>query len=139
MAKQLEIWPSMVSTLSVGWERDDLPLVHVFAQAEPGQAFQPGDGQGGPHWPCVVCVMHGYTRADFERQMTALLEAATAPSEQCDATYDPAGTAMAHHGVQRCIVMKKGHSLGDGMRPDHYGPALAWTEAPAQQQKDRPK
>ncbi len=71
--KQIKIYPSMLSTLSVGWLRDDLPMVHVFAQAEPGAAFRTGNGNDYPHWPCAVCEAHGYTEADFGRQMLELM------------------------------------------------------------------
>jgi hypothetical protein len=72
MLKELKIYPSLTTTQSVGWDRDDAPLVHVFAQAEPGQPFTPTNGRGGPHWPCKVCIYHGYTKADFHNQISRL-------------------------------------------------------------------
>lgn len=74
--KQLYVYGSMnPNSCSVGWMRDDLPMVHVFAQAAPGAVFQPSDGRGGPHWPCKVCDHYGYTEHDFDEQMTALMRA----------------------------------------------------------------
>lgn len=74
-AKQLKVYGSLVTTNSVGWGRDDMPVIHVFAQAEPGAVFKPSNGRGGPHWPCVVCDEHGYTEDDFHKQMAALMRA----------------------------------------------------------------
>ncbi len=72
--KKLKVYTSMAtSSSSVGWERDDVPMVHVFAQAEPGTVFQPSDGRGGPHWPCKVCDWHGYTAEDFNAQMLEIM------------------------------------------------------------------
>jgi hypothetical protein len=74
--KQLRVYTSLDPKNSVGWMRDDIPggyVVHVFAQALPGAMFQPSDGRGGPHWPCEVCKMHGYTEADFHEQMLELM------------------------------------------------------------------
>ncbi len=76
--KQLKVFASLGSTHSVGWERDDLPMVHVFGNAEPGARFKPSNGRGGPHWPCPVCQAHGYTEADFHRQLKALASRAQA-------------------------------------------------------------
>jgi hypothetical protein len=69
--KQLTVLPSLGTTYSVGWLRDD-GLFHQFAQAVPGERFRPVNGNGGPHWPCSVCDAHGYTEADFDRQMKQL-------------------------------------------------------------------
>ena len=72
--KQLEIMPSIGETFAVGWLRDDMPnVVHVFANALQGQIFKPGNGFGGPHWPCKVCEAHGYSEEDFDVQMRALM------------------------------------------------------------------
>lgn len=71
--KKLRVYPSLARTLSVGWMRDDLPMVHVFGQAEPGQIFQPSNGHGGSHWPCSVCEEHNYTVMDFDQQMCELM------------------------------------------------------------------
>jgi hypothetical protein len=49
-------------------------MVHVFAQAKPGEPFQPSNGRGGPHWPCPVCEAHGYTKEDFHREMVELMK-----------------------------------------------------------------
>jgi len=53
----------------VGWERDDLPVIHVFAKAAPGDMFTASNGHGGPHWPCEICDAHGYSEADFHEQI----------------------------------------------------------------------
>lgn len=71
---QLKVFRSLAASYSVGWKREDVPMVHVFAQAEPGAVFQPSDGHGGPHWPCTVCSQHGYTEEDFHKDMTAIME-----------------------------------------------------------------
>lgn len=73
--KQLQIFRSMdPMSQSVGWLRDDpTKMVHVFAQAAPGEPFQPSNGRGGPHWPCSVCESHGYAELDFKQQMLALM------------------------------------------------------------------
>lgn len=67
--KRLEVYRSLGPELSIGWERDDLPLIHVFAQKVPGGAFSV-DG----HWPCQVCEAHGFTERDFHSQISAALE-----------------------------------------------------------------
>jgi hypothetical protein len=68
--KQLQVYSSLGTTFSVGWERDDLPmLVHVFANAAPGERF---DVQ--KHWPCKVCESHGYTEVNFHAQIGPALE-----------------------------------------------------------------
>ena len=73
--KQLKVYRSLATSLSVGWQRDDLPLVHVIAQAEPGEVITPSKGpQGGPHWPCTVCENHGYSEKLFYEQLPAALE-----------------------------------------------------------------
>ncbi len=72
--KRIRVFSSLDSTNSVGWAREDLPLIHVFAQAKPGEAFQPSNGNGGPHWPCAVCDAHGYTPEMFHAQMLVLME-----------------------------------------------------------------
>lgn len=73
--KQLKVFPSLATTLSVGWRRDDVDgVVHVFGQAEPGQPFALSNGRGGPHWPCPVCVAHGYTPEDFHTQIRELMQ-----------------------------------------------------------------
>ncbi len=82
--KVLNVYRSLASSLSVGWERDDISIagaegvtgkvIHVFAQAEPGQPFQANDGHGNPHWPCEVCAAHGYTEAHFHAQVREALE-----------------------------------------------------------------
>jgi len=74
MPKQLQIFRSMAEANSVGWVRDDVHMMHVFAQAKPGEHIVPGDGHGGKHWPCVVCEHHGYTEAIFWSQLAALIK-----------------------------------------------------------------
>lgn len=66
----LELYRSLGTTLSVGWAREDLPMIHVFFQAEPGQRvkFELSD-----HWPCKVCKDHGYTIEDFKAQLEPAL------------------------------------------------------------------
>jgi hypothetical protein len=71
---QLQVFRSLAPEFTVGWKREDLPMVHGFAQALPGTAFQPSDGHGGPHWPCKVCDYHGYTEEDFYRDMVVLMK-----------------------------------------------------------------
>lgn len=68
--KTLQVYRSLGALLSVGWERDDVPMVHVFAQAAPGSAFKVDR-----HWPCPVCAAHGYTETDFRLQIGPALEA----------------------------------------------------------------
>lgn len=72
--KQLRIVRSMGHTLGVGWMRDDAPMFHMFANVAPGEKFQPSDGHGGPHWPCKVCIEHGYTDEDFHGQIVDALK-----------------------------------------------------------------
>jgi len=73
--KQIQVYESMdPKSYSVGWLRDDMPVVHVFAQTSPGQPFQPSNGRGGPHWPCDVCEGHGYTELDFQDQMLEIMQ-----------------------------------------------------------------
>jgi|APFre7841882654_1041346.scaffolds.fasta_scaffold04698_2 hypothetical protein len=43
---QLQVFRSLAPEFTVGWKRADLPMVHGFAQALPGTAFQPSDGHG---------------------------------------------------------------------------------------------
>ena len=75
MRKQLQVYRSLGTALSVGWPRDDVPtVIHVFAQAEPGASFKPEDGYGNPHWPCRVCKAHGFTESDFRDQILGALE-----------------------------------------------------------------
>jgi hypothetical protein len=70
MPKKLSVFRSIGKALGVGWERDDIPMLHVFAIAEPGESFQPSGGPDrGPHWPCEVCEEHGYTEEDFHAQV----------------------------------------------------------------------
>lgn len=73
MAKQLRVFPSMAGTYAVGWVRDDVKVVHVFANARSGQRFRPSNGRGGPHWPCEICESHGFTEQDFHNQIRAAL------------------------------------------------------------------
>jgi hypothetical protein len=74
--KQLQIFGSLAAEQSVGWLRDDARLVHVFAQAKPGERVMPSDGCGGEHWPCQVCDHHGYTEEDFWSQLAQLVNEA---------------------------------------------------------------
>jgi hypothetical protein len=71
---QLQVYGSLTTTLSIGWPREDLPVIHVFVQAEPGKPFWPSNGRGGPHWPCKVCKEHGYTKKDFYEQMAVIMD-----------------------------------------------------------------
>jgi len=69
--KTLRVYRSLGEELSVGWERDDLPmLIHIFASVRPGAAFSV-DG----HWPCEVCKKHNYTEQDFRAQIGPAFEA----------------------------------------------------------------
>jgi hypothetical protein len=71
---KLKVFRSLAPQNSVGWLRSDLPMVHVFAQALPGETFRPSNGpEGGPHWPCIVCEYHGYTQEDFHSDMLELM------------------------------------------------------------------
>jgi hypothetical protein len=72
--KQLKVFRSMGTKLGVGWMRDDVHAIHVFAMAAPGELFQPSDGHGGPHWPCGVCDEHSFTETDFHNQILDALE-----------------------------------------------------------------
>lgn len=72
--KQLEVYASMGGTYGVGWQRDDAPMIHLFANVAPGQRFQPVNSDGGPHWPCDVCRAHGFTEADFHAQIQEALK-----------------------------------------------------------------
>lgn len=72
--KQLELYHSFGGTIGVGWLRDDMKVIHMFANERPGEIFQPSDGNGGPHWPCGVCDEHGYTEKDFRDQILPALE-----------------------------------------------------------------
>jgi hypothetical protein len=66
----LELYRSLGTTLSVGWERTDLPLIHVIFQAEPGEYV---NFKLSSHWPCKVCEDHGYTIEDFKAQLEPAL------------------------------------------------------------------
>lgn len=83
MAKKLRIFESMGSALGVGWERDDHPMIHLFALAEPGEVFQPSVLGGGPHWPCEVCDEHGYTEQDFHGQIIEALNKGPKGNDSC--------------------------------------------------------
>ena len=72
--KQLKVFRSMGAQFGVGWTRDDLPMIHVFAMAASGERFRPSNGDDGPHWPCTVCDDHGFTEADFRDQIQGALE-----------------------------------------------------------------
>jgi hypothetical protein len=75
MTKKLQVFTSIVGTYTVGWERDDLPLIHMFFEGvAPGEPFRPSDDAGGPHWPCMVCDTHGFTEQDFHDQIRDALE-----------------------------------------------------------------
>ena len=74
MTAKLQVFASMGEEFSVGWKRDDAPLIHVFAQAKPGHRFTPGNGRGGLHWPCPVCDAHGFTEGDFYEQIADALK-----------------------------------------------------------------
>lgn len=66
---KLQVYRSLGESLSVGWERRDVPrLIHVFAQVVPGAAFSV-DG----HWPCPVCDEHGFSADDFHMQIADAL------------------------------------------------------------------
>ena len=71
--KLLRVLRSMGAKFGVGWERDDVDMIHIFATAAPGEAFCASNGHGGPHWPCEVCDSHGFTEADFYDQMPGAL------------------------------------------------------------------
>ncbi len=73
--KQLKIYASLGKEVSIGWARDDVPMVHCFASVLPGKNFKPSNGRGGPHWPCTVCDAHNYSENDFHTQMQALMRA----------------------------------------------------------------
>lgn len=73
--KQLEFLPSLGGTIGVGWKRDDIPgIFHMFASVLPGERFTARNAEGGPHWPCEVCVAHGYTEADFHKQVVEKIQ-----------------------------------------------------------------
>ena len=72
---QLQVFSSVVGTYTVGWHRDDLPMIHMFFKGVPsGESFRPSDEHGGPHWPCDVCDTHGFTEQDFTDQIHDALQ-----------------------------------------------------------------
>lgn len=81
MTKRLQVFPSLGNTFAVGWLRDDVPMIHTFANVAPGTRFQPSDGKGGPHWPCSVCKAHEFTEQDFVDQIHAALARGPEPTE----------------------------------------------------------
>ena len=72
--KTLRVFRLMGFTLGVGWMRDDIPMIHMFASVLSGEKFQSSNGHGGPHWPCDVCDEHGYIEEDFHDQIVEALE-----------------------------------------------------------------
>jgi hypothetical protein len=124
---KLQVFRSLAAQSSVGWLRSDVPMVHVFAQALPGEAFRPSNGpEGGPHWPCIVCDHHGYTQEDFYVEMLALMQTPTR---------EDTGTVITHGGADRrykmcqCYRCKKISECT--LENDFYGfegePLLCWT------------
>ena len=77
--KQLKLYRAFDGENAVGWDRDDVPMVHVLGKARPGAKFQPSDGHGGPHWPCPICDAHGYNETHFRNQMLWLMKAPEKP------------------------------------------------------------
>ncbi len=76
--KTLTLFASLdPNSCSFGWQRDDMKgVIHVLAIAKaPDWQIVAGDGNGGSHWPCPVCIYHGYTREMFARQLMAAARA----------------------------------------------------------------
>lgn len=80
LGKQLGVFHTMGGTLGVGWKRDDVNMIHLFANVAPGEKFQPTSGSlRGPHWPCNVCDSHRFTEKDFHDQIQSTLDKGPAP------------------------------------------------------------
>lgn len=66
--KQIQYYEDLGGGVQIGWERDDVPLVHVFTRELDGKPFEVPMN----HWPCEVCNKHNFTSDMFFNQWANL-------------------------------------------------------------------